>query len=147
MESPVIFLIPIVAIGGSFAMVVAVVWLVTRAKQRAAQYRAEVQLKMIDRFGSGTEFVNFLESPAGRQFLQEPRRSARERVLGGVRAGIILLFLGCAFAFGYVAEHDPGFFIPAFILGGLGVGFLVSAAISWKLTEKWEPTQQPPAST
>ena len=146
MEANLIW-IPIVGMLTTFGMIVAVVWLITRARQRAAQYRAEVQLRMIDRFGSGTEFVNFLESPAGRQFLQEPRRNARERAMGGLRTGVILLFLGLAFAFGYVAEHDPGFFIPAFILGGLGIGFLVSAAISWKLTDKLDVTPQPPSST
>jgi hypothetical protein len=138
-----VFWIPIVALSGSFLMIVAVVWLITRSKQRGAQYRAEVQMKMIDKFGSVTEFTQFLESPAGRQFLNEPRRSARDRAIGGVRTGIILLFIGCGFAVGYWAEHDPGFFIPAFILVGLGIGFLISSAVSFKLAKQWDNTQPP----
>ena len=141
-----VFWIPIIAIAGSFAMVVAVVWLITRSKQRGAQYRSEVQMKMIEKFGTTAEFAKFLESPAGREFL-EPRRNARDRILGGIRAGIILLFLGFGFFFGYSAEHDPGFFIPGFIMTGLGLGFLVSSAISWKLTKQWEGTQQPPGGS
>ena len=140
-----VFWIPIVAIAGSFVMVVAVIWLVTRSKQRGAQYRAEVQMKMIDKFGSSAEFVKFLESPAGREFLQ-PQRSARDRVMAGIRTGIILLFLGLGFSIGFVAEHDTGFFVPAFILGALGLGFLVSSAISWKLSKRLDnSTAQPPA--
>jgi len=138
-ENAVLVWIPIVAMGGSFAMVVAVIWLVMRAKQRTAQYRAEVQMKMIDRFGTATEFVSFLESPAGRSFLQEPKRSTRERIVWGIRTGIILFFLGMAFAFAYFAERDPGIFIPAFILGGLGIGFILASVISLKLADKLNP--------
>lgn len=139
-----VFMIPIIAIAGSFTMVVAIVWLITRSKQRGAQYRAEVQLKMIEKFGSGPEFVKFLESPTGRQFLHQSQRSTRERVLGGIRTGIILLFLGGGFFFGYFAERDPGFFIPGFIMTGLGLGFVVSSLISWKLTQKLDVAEEPP---
>src|SRR5947207_3294141 len=131
-----VFWIPIIAIAGSFTMIVAIVWLITRSKQRGAQYRADVQMKMIEKFSSSADFVKFLESPSGRQFLEQPRYSARDRVLGGLRTGIILLFLGVGFFLGYYVEHAPGFFIPGFILSALGVGFLVSSAVSWKLTQR-----------
>ena len=136
--------IPIVGMITTFGMVIAIVWLITRSKQRGAQYRREVQMKMIERFGSSAEFAQFLESPAGRSFLQEPRRLTRDRVIGGIRAGIILFFLGCAFLFGYWTEHDSGFFIPFFILSGLGIGFIVSSLISWKLAKQWDNKEQPP---
>ncbi len=135
--------VPIISIVGSFAMIIAVVWLVTRSRQRAAQYRADVQLKMLDRFGSATEFATFLESPAGRQFLEQPKRTGRERVLWGIRTGIVLIFLGISFSFGYFTDHDPGWMVPVFILCGLGVGFLVSSVVSLKLAQKWELAAQP----
>ena len=136
-----VFWIPIVAVGGSFVMVVAVVWIVMRARQRAAQYRAEVQMKMLDRFSSAAEFTQFLESPAGKQFLSEPRRSARDRAMGGIRGGIICLFIGAGFMVGYFAERDPGFFVPGFILAGIGIGLLVSSAISLKMAKQWDSPQ------
>jgi len=118
------------------------VWMVSRARERSARYRADVQMKMIERFGSAAEFTQFLESPAGKQFLNDqPRRSARERAMGGIRTGIILTFIGLGFCVGYWAERDPGFFIPAFILIGLGLGFLISAVISWKMAAKWDSAQ------
>jgi hypothetical protein len=141
-----VFLIPIIAIGGSFTMVVAIVWLGTRAKQRRDQLRADVQMKLIEKFSSSADFVRFLESPAGRQFLQDmPTRSTRDRILWGIRTGVVLTFLGFGFAVGYFVERDAGFFIPAFILIGLGLGFLLSSAISWKLAKQWNGTQQPPS--
>jgi uncharacterized protein DUF6249 len=141
MDNSLVMMIPIVSVVGSFVMIIAVVWLISRGKQRTAQYRAEVQMKMIERFGSASEFTQFLESPAGKQFLNEPRRSARERALGGMRTGIILLFIGIGFAFAYFSERDPGWFIPAFIMIGLGIGFLVSSAVSWKMAKEWDTTQ------
>ena len=141
METGYLVWIPIVGMITTFGMVIAIVWLLTRARQRNVQSRSEVQMRMIEKFGTSAEFTQFLSSPAGREFL-EPRRSARDRVLVGVRAGVILVFLGVAFFLGYFAEHDRGFFIPAFILGGLGLGFLVSSAISWSLVKRWEGTQQ-----
>jgi len=142
-----VFWIPIVSIIGSFAMVISIVWFVSRARQRTAQYRAEVQLKMIERFGTAAEFTQFLESPAGKQFLQEaPRRTANDRGVRGISTGIILLFIGLGFAAGYWAEGDPGFLVPAFILIGLGVGFLVSSAVSLKLAKNIDSTQPPAVS-
>src|SRR5579884_195530 len=141
MDNFMVMLIPVVSVVGSFIMVVAIVWLVARARERSARYRADVQMKMIERFGSASEFTQFLESPAGKSFLNEPKKSARERAIGGIRTGIILTFIGLGFCVGYWAEGDPGFFIPAFILVGLGVGFLISAAISWKMAGKWDSTQ------
>ncbi len=138
--------IPAIAIMGSFLMVVAIVWLITRSKQRGAQYRAEVQMKMIERFSSSAEFVQFLESPAGRQFLESSRRSARDRVFGAIHAGTILTFLGAAFLVLGFMQHDSGFFVPALILGGLGIGFFVSSAISLKLAKQWDGTQAQPGS-
>lgn len=133
-----VFLIPIVAIVGSFLTVIGIVWLVTRSKQRGAQYRAEVQMKLIEKFGSASEFVQFLQSPAGQQFLQEPRRYTRERILRGLGTGIVLSFIGLGFVLMAFVEHDSGFFIAAFILLGLGIGFFIAFFISMKLTKQWE---------
>ncbi len=128
--------IPIVAIGGSFLMVVAIVWLGTRARQCRAELRADVQMKLIEKFGSSAEFVKFLESPAGQQFLEQPKRQTRERALGGLTGALVctfigLAFLGCAFIFG-----DPGFYVPAFILTGIGIALFISFGISWRLIKR-----------
>jgi hypothetical protein len=144
MNEGVLVWIPIVAMAGSFAMVVAIVWLGARSKQRRAELRANVQMKLIDKFGSSAEFVQFLESPSGQQFLEQPKRVTRDRALGAITGAlictfIVLAFLGCAFIFG-----DPGFYVPAFILTGIGIALFISSAISWRMTKQWNSTQQPP---
>lgn len=138
-----VFLIPIIAIGGSFLMVVAIVWLGTRAKQRTAQLRADVQMKLIEKFGSSAEFVKFLESPAGQQFLEQPKRQTRERALGGLTGALVctfigLAFFGCAFIYG-----DPGFYVPAFILTGIGIALFISFGISWRMMKRSNGSREP----
>src|SRR5437588_9883916 len=118
--------IPVIAISGSFIMVVAIVFLGSRAKERTARYRADVQMKMIERFGSAAEFTQFLESSAGQQFLQQPRRQTRDRALGNITGALVTSFIGLAFLGCALIFHDEGFYVPAFILMGIGIALFIS---------------------
>src|SRR5438874_10188897 len=121
MEGSVLVWIPIISIIGTSATVVFIVWLVTRARQRRAELRSEVQMKLIDKFGSSAEFVKFLESPSGQQFLEQPKRQTRERALGGLTGALICTFIGLAFLGCALIYGDPGFYVPAFILTRIGI--------------------------
>ena len=125
---------------GAFAMVVVIVGLGTRAKQAHAAYRAQVQEKLIARFNSGPELVEFLQSPTGKQFLGEaaeaPKQRAYDRILGSIRNAIVLGFLGLGFL-GLVLRGEDWAMYPGFILTGLGLGFLVAAIVSNKLSKSW----------
>lgn len=141
-----VFWIPIVLSTGSFVMIVAIVFLATRSRQRKAEMRAEVQMKLIDKFGTASEFVQFLQSPAGQQFLDQPRHRSRERAVGGITGALICSFLGlaflmCAFFFG-----DNGFLVPAFILLGIGIALFLSFFISWKLLKQTQASEPPSLS-
>ena len=135
------FWIPIVAVGGSFIMVVAIVYLVMRAKERSSRYRADVQMKMIDRFGSAGEFTQFLESPAGQQFLQQPRRQTRDRAIGNIPGALVRTFIGLAFTACALIFRDEGFFVPGFILLGIGIALFISSAIAWRLNKQPDNAQ------
>ena len=130
-----VFWIPVIAIAGSFFMVIAVVYLISASKQRMTRSRAEVQMKLIERFGNASEFVNFIQSPDGRHFLGDAPRVARNSFIGGIRSGIIMGFIGLGFVLISWTQHDRDFLIPAFILLGLGVGFFASSWISMKLAK------------
>jgi hypothetical protein len=140
----VLVLIPIVGMIGSFSAVVAIVWLGVRSRQRRAEMRTEVQMKLIDKFGSSAEFVRFLESPAGQQFLEQPRRQTRERAMGAITGALICTFLGLAFLGCGLIFGDPGFYVPAFLLIGIGLALFISSAISWRMTKQWNATPQQP---
>jgi len=131
-------LIPIFGIVSSSAMVVLIVYFVTRAKARRAEVQAEVQSRLIDRFGSAPELINFLQSPAGRQFVHgvqsAPAILTRERIMTGFTRAIVLSSLGAAFL-ALTWFYDDDFAVPASILFSLGIGYLLATFVSWRLSK------------
>ncbi|HVE72843.1 MAG TPA: hypothetical protein VNI54_15865 [Thermoanaerobaculia bacterium] len=128
------------AICGMFTstiMVVLVVYFVARAKQRRAELQAEVQTRLIDRFGSAPELVDFLQSPAGRQFVSGVQGVsgvlARERIMSGFTRSIVLTTLGAAFL-ALTAFHSESFAVPAAILFSLGIGYFLATLVTWRLS-------------
>lgn len=138
MDSGMIF-IPIIGTICSTVMVVMVVWLVTRSRQRKAEVQVEMQSKLIDRFGSAPELIQFLQSPAGQQFVSgvqsAPALLTRERVLTGFTRAIVLTTLGVAFLV-LTFWYERDFAVPAAILFSLGIGYLVATLVSYKLSTK-----------
>jgi hypothetical protein len=140
MENGVFVMIVFVSLG-SFAMIGFIVWLGVHAKNRKATLQAEVQTRLIDKFSNAPEFVDFLNSDIGKQFLsgidKMPKLMARDRIVGGVSRGIIMLLLGTAFIAIWIADSNIGFMYPGFILMGLGVGFFISTLISLKMSQRF----------
>jgi hypothetical protein len=134
-------MIPIVISTGFFAMIVFVVWANANARSQQARFNAEVQSKLIERFGSGPELIEFLKSPEGQQFAtgisKLPKLAARDRVVSGFTRAIFLTFLGIAFLVLCLTEmENPGFLIGGAVLTALGLANLVSAIVSLKLSKR-----------
>jgi hypothetical protein len=131
--------IQIVGTLASSAMVVLVVYFVTRGRQRRAEAQVQMQMKLIDRFGSAPELVSFLHSPAGRQFVTgvqgAPDVLTRERILGGFTRAVVLSTLGLAFLF-LTFLYDKDWAVPASIVFSLGIGYFLATLISYKLSGK-----------
>jgi hypothetical protein len=131
-------MIPIFGIVSSSAMVVLIVYFVSRARARRSEVQAEVQTRLIDRFGSAPELIDFLQSPAGRQFVNgvqsAPALLARERILSGFSRAIVLSMLGAAFV-ALTIFYDRDFAVPAAILFSLGLGYLLATFVSWRLSK------------
>src|SRR5712691_11115545 len=134
-------LIPIIGTIMFFSTVIFVVWASVHAKNRKATLQAEVQTRLIDKFSNAPEFVDFLNSDTGKQFLsgidKMPKLMARDRIVGGVSRGLILTLLGAAFIGIWIADSNVGFMYPGFILVGLGIGFFISTLVSLKLSQKF----------
>ncbi|HEX7707537.1 MAG TPA: hypothetical protein VF701_13865 [Thermoanaerobaculia bacterium] len=132
-------LIPIVGILSSMATVVLVVYFVTRARQRRAEVQIELQSKLIDRFGSAPELIQFLHSPAGRAFVSGVGSASatltRERIMSGFTRAIVLTMLGAGFGFLTLTYVDD-FAIPAALLLSLGFGYLIATVVTYKLAGK-----------
>lgn len=129
--------IAIIATLSSSTMVVLIVFFVARSRQRRAELQAEVQTKLIDRFGSAPELVEFLQSPAGKQFVSGvqgvPGVLARERIMSGFTRSIVLSMLGAAFL-ALTFFYDNDFAVPAAILFSLGIGFFLATLVSYRLS-------------
>src|SRR5712691_3128780 len=118
METGVFVMIVFVSLG-SFAMVAFIVFLGVNAKNRKAKLQAEVQTRLIDKFSTAPDFVDFLNSDTGKQFLsgidKMPKLMARDRIVGGISRGTILTLLGVAFIAIWIADSNIGFMFPGFI--------------------------------
>jgi hypothetical protein len=120
-----------------------IVWVVSNHKRRSRVEagQAEMQTKLLDKFGSSEELMAYLQSEPGQRFLQPPpmdTKSPYGRILGSIRWGVILTFLGIGFLIvrGYAPEPEPFLFLGTVTLA-LGLGFLVSSGISYALSKSW----------
>ncbi len=133
-------------------IIICVTWIVINVlsslKQRAnTKTRAEIYSRLIDKFGTAPEFIAFLQSDAGLKFIEENTVQTSvplTKILTSVQIGIILSLLG----FGLLVtgnvfgESLGGDLYIVLTVGGtigltIGVGFLISAAISYKLCKSW----------
>jgi hypothetical protein len=144
----VVFMPMIISIA-FFGMVVWIVWLSVSAKNRRMQAQTEVQTKLIERFGTSKEFIEFLQSPAGQRFVSGVEVTtalyARDRIIRGFGTGIVLSLLGLGFLALWLFASS-GFVYPGFILLGLGLGFVGSALVSLKLSQRYGLVDAPRAA-
>jgi hypothetical protein len=119
-------------------------WLDAKRRQALVQARSDLQNRLLEKFASPQDVAQFLQTEGGRRFLQgltsEHRRAGRG-ILFAMQVGVILTALGLAvvglgFAYPPKEGGNPGVIIGALILA-LGIGFLISAAISYSLSKKW----------
>src|SRR5260221_2954452 len=128
---------------GFFIMVAFIVFTVARTKARQVELQSQVQARLIDRFATAPELVDFLHSQEGKQFLGGvetlPRLNASDRILRGLRVGITCTFLGLGFL-GLSLSRDlwpDGFLIAGGILTAIGVGNFISTFVSLRLSRAW----------
>ncbi len=128
----------------AFAMVVLLVWFGHKVKKTRIQEQGELRKRMLEKFSSGHELIEFLATPQGQNFLKDQeasaaQRSPKGRIIFSIGSGIVIVMLGAAF-FGLM-RLQQGFVYPGTILSALGVGILVAAAISYYLYKKWNMIQ------
>jgi len=130
-------LIPTLSTLGFFALVALIAWLLYRRSQARTQARTEFHRQLLDKFTSGGEFAAFLNSSGGRQLLEglwSQQVNARERIVRSMRGGVVLTVLGLGVLGLSIRNH--GMIIPGALVFALGAGFLISTAISYRLSKK-----------
>jgi hypothetical protein len=111
--------------------------------------QTQVHGKLIDRFGNNEELLSYMNTEAGKRFLEaapipiefEPDRripATLSRVLVPLQIGIVLTLLGSGFL---ALRHSlPDVAAPLLVFGIVvlmpGIGFIISAAITWLLAAR-----------
>lgn len=143
--------IPLVA----FAIaLVAILWLArvfveNRRWNRIFKMQSDVHGRLIEKFTNNQELAAYMETEAGRKFLEaapipvafeQNQRvpSAVARVLTPLQTGIVMVLLGIGLL--SLQQAGPETHMPMRILGTVvlmpGIGFIISAGVSWLLASK-----------
>lgn len=141
----------------------AIIWLVKtvieqRRWSRQSKVQTEVHSKLFDRMSSNDDLLAYIQTPAGRRFLEagplmptqaRPMGAPYSRILWSVQAGIVILAaaLGVLFVSGRVIEEiaQPLFALAAIGIS-LGIGFVVSSGVAYVLSRNMgliEPNPSP----
>jgi hypothetical protein len=126
-----------VLLATTVGLLVWVVYMVGNLIRRRQQ--AGMQKQILDKFASAQDFAQFIQSPAGQKYVMsftDAVTSPRNSILNSVRTGILLLALGPALL---TVSMRTGLWVLD-LLGMssacLGMGFLVSAVVSYFLVKK-----------
>lgn len=116
---------------------------------RATKTQTDVHAKLFDRLTSNEELLGYIQTPSGQRFLQSapvmldagPRAIGAPigRILWSVQAGIILAVVGIGLLFAKrnaIEELSGPLNIVAILIVALGVGFSISAAVAYAMSER-----------
>ena len=125
------------------AMIVAVVWIVSAARNRFDRMQADTVGRLIDKLGTSQEARAYLESKSGQKLLDSVtsrRRNPYSRILLALGTGAVLCSWGVGCLVFSVAADGWQFaetLGQGIIIISLGVGFLTAAGVSYKLSKAW----------
>jgi hypothetical protein len=113
---------------------IAGIYLVNAAFKR--RQRMQMQQKLLDKFSSAHDFAEFMQSPAGQKYVMsftDAVTSPRNAIFNALRTGFVLTGVGM----GFLAEAYSGVSRRIGWVAFLaGIGFLISAAVSYFLAKK-----------
>jgi hypothetical protein len=144
---------------GFLTFVGTIAWLLQRVIEhrrwlRVSKTHTDTHTKLLDRLTSNEDLMAYMQSPAGRRFLEAaplplgagPRALAAPvgRILWSVQAGCIVAFggAGLMYASGRFATNSTfaEIHLPLFLMGAtavaIGAGFVVSAVIAYGLSRR-----------
>jgi hypothetical protein len=116
---------------------------------RQTRMQTEVHTKILDRMQSNEDLLSYIQTPAGRHFLEftpistesAPRAASAplSRILWSVQAGVVLAALGLGLR--YAQSNVPEEIVPAFTVLGvivmaLGIGAVASAVVAYLLSAR-----------
>jgi hypothetical protein len=137
------------------------IWLIRlftdqRRWNRLSKVQTEVHTKLLDRFSSNEDLLAYIQTPAGRRFLESapiplhdesrPLGAPFARILWSVQAGIVLAIGGLGVLFvstRFADEPAQFFFVVGMVTLALGGGFIVSAVAAYALSRRLGLLEKP----
>ncbi|MGA2534696.1 MAG: hypothetical protein ABSF53_01685 [Terracidiphilus sp.] len=155
---------PIAALLAFACFLAALVWLIrqfleNRRWGRIFKLQSEVHGRLIDKFSSSQELAAYMTTEAGKRFLEaapipvefEPQQrvpNAIARVLTPLQIGIVLVLLGAGFFL--LRNVRVEMYEPMLVMGTIalmpGLGFIISAGITWFLAARLGLIPEGPSS-
>lgn len=143
-------LVPLLAFGcGLVALILlARMFIENRRWSRIFKMQSDVHGRLIERFTSNQELGAYMQTEAGRKFLeaapipvafgQQRVPSAVARILTPLQAGIVMVLLGIGLL--SLRNAGPDMNTPMLFFGTVvlmpGIGFIISAGVSWFLAQR-----------
>ncbi|HYO77756.1 MAG TPA: hypothetical protein VE010_14950, partial [Thermoanaerobaculia bacterium] len=128
---------------------------------RLSRTQSEVHNKILDRFGTSAELLDYVKTPAGTKFLESapiPLRAEREqvnqttpmtRIMWSVQLGVVMTAAALGLllvSLRYSENEGQGLFALGAIALCLGFGFIGSAAVTIFLSRRLGVWQEPAAA-
>jgi len=130
-----------------------VFWISKRAKIEQARSAAKMNLqtRMLEKFSSAQEFVDFVSTPEGQTFLASStdvteRLNPLLKLYQSMRWGFVLSLVGIGFIIlSFMVEREM--IVPGVLALTLGLGFLISSLVGQKLAQSWGLLSRPTGPT
>lgn len=138
---------------GVSAFIGVLTWLVKSVIQhrrwlRSSRVQAEVHAKIMDRLTTNEELLAYVQSPAGRRFLEStppaaeaegPRGAPIGPIIWSLMAGVVLATAGAGFRYSagaLDAEAMQAFNVVGIIILALGLGFILSSVMAYLVSSR-----------
>jgi hypothetical protein len=149
---------------GVSAFIGVLAWLVRAVIQhrrwlRLSKVQADIHTKLMDRLTSNEELLAYVQSPAGRRFLESapiqaesdsPRLGAPVGpIVWSMMAGIVFATVGVGFrvaAQSVTSEAQQAFSVVGVIILALGTGFILASLMAYLVSSRLGLFPPPPAA-
>jgi len=150
--------------GGMVALAIVLsvfIWLVRaviehRRWLRLSRVQAEVHAKVMDRLTTNEDLLAYVQTPAGRRFLESapfehaPRTHSApvNSILWSLQGGVVLIALGIGLwsvQGNVIREVAEGLYVIGVVAAALGVGFVVSALMAYLISSRLGLVARTPA--
>jgi hypothetical protein len=143
-------IVPTLAFGCLFAGLLWVLRIILENRRwgRTFKVQTEIYNKLLDKFTSNEELLNYVRTGAGKSFLESvsipidsrtQSSAAFSRVLTPLQIGVVVLMVGAGFlSLNRTFQDEPSLAILGTLGVVLGIGFIVSAGMGWLLARHFQ---------